>query len=248
VLLGIIIYYFGIPYVRHLLLHQDTKKLYSGLKDSGIKWQIFAKSEQDRNIYLYEQGQGKNITLIIAAIHGDEQNSFHTAVQLADTIAKNPELIKNKVIIVPVVNPDGLMKRTRTNANGVDINRNFPTDNWRPIYEKDRYNPGYEPGSELETRAVIELIDKYKPDKIIVIHSDLHMLNFDGPAKDLVLEMQKYNGYRIESTVGYPTPGSLGTFAGVEGRIPTVTLELPDNSPEEAWKQNFEALVRAINF
>jgi len=31
-------------------------------------------------------------------------------------------------------------------------------------------------------------------------------------------------------------------------RIPTVTLELPDIGPDKAWKQNAQALIRAINF
>ena len=248
ILIGVIIYYFGIPYIKHLLLHQETKKLYAGLKDSRLPWKVFAKSEQGRDIYLFEQGQGESTTLILAAMHGDEQNTFHLAVRLADTIYIKPELIKSKVVIVPVVNPDGLLQQERINANEVDINRNFPTENWKPIYEKYKYNPGYEAGSEKETQAVMELINLYEPDKLIVIHSDLHLLNYDGPAKDLVLLMAEHNGYRIESNIGYPTPGSLGTYAGVEARIPTVTLELPDDSPEEAWDQNFEALIQAINF
>lgn len=248
ILIIVLIYYFVIPIIRHIILHQDTKKLYASLKESHIPWKIFAKSEQGRNIYLFEQGQGESTTLILAAMHGDEQNTFHLVVKLADTIYFKPELINSKVVIVPVVNPDGLLRNKRINANAVDINRNFPTENWRPIYEKYKYNPGYEAGSEKETQATMALINLYNPNKIIVIHSDLHVLNYDGPAKDLVLKMAEFNGYRIEANIGYPTPGSLGTYAGIEGKIATVTLELPDISPEEAWEQNFETLIQAINF
>ena len=181
-------------------------------------------------------------------MHGDEQNGFHLAVELADTINKNPDLISSKVVIVPVINPDGLMNRQRTNTNKVDINRNFPTENWRPVYEKDKYNPGFDAGSEKETRVVIELINQYNPDKIIVIHADLHLINYDGPAEELAQLMSVYNNYKVETSIGYPTPGSLGTFAGVELKIPTITLELPDNDPDKAWEQNFDALIQAINF
>jgi len=248
ILITVIIYYFAIPFIRHLKLHQDTKKLYASIKSSPLPWKVFAKSEQDRDIYLFEQGKGESTTLILAALHGDEQNTFHLAVKLTNSIFAKPELINGRVVIVPVINPDGLLRNERINANEVDINRNFPTQNWRPIYEKYKYNPGYEAGSEKETQAVMELINLYQPDKMIVIHADLHVLNYDGPAKDLALNMAEYNGYRIESNIGYPTPGSLGTYAGVEARIPTVTLELPDNSPEEAWEQNFKALIQVINF
>lgn len=247
-ILAILIYYFGIPFFRHLILHQDTKKLYQSMKDSNLAWQVFAKSEQDNDIYLIEQGKGESTTLVLAAMHGDEQNAFHIAVKLADTLHAYPKLINSRVVIVPVVNPDGLMDRQRTNANKVDINRNFPTENWRPVYDKDKYNPGFDAGSEKETRTVIGLINQYNPDKIIAIHADLHLINYDGPAEQLAEGMAKYNGYKVEKSIGYPTPGSLGNFAGVELKIPTITLELPDNRPEDAWEQNFEALIQAINY
>jgi protein MpaA len=243
-----LIYFYGVPYVRHFLLHFDTKKLYSNLEESPVPWQIIAESTEGRNIYLLEIGNDHPTTLIFAAFHGNEQTGFHLAVQLAESLYANPGQIKGKAVIVPVVNPDGLMARTRTNANGVDINRNFPTDNWSPAYKDDDNRPGYAAGSEKETQVVIQLLERYKPDKIITIHTPLKVNNFDGPAEDLASEMARYNHYPVKGDIGYPTPGSFGTFAGVELKIPTVTLELPDISPEKAWDQNYEALIQAINF
>jgi len=61
--------------------------------------------------------------------------------------------------------------------------------------------------------------------------------------------MQKYNKYPVKSYIGYPTPGSLGTYAGKERNIPTITLELPNNiSIEKSWLQNKDALIAAIKF
>ncbi len=58
--------------------------------------------------------------------------------------------------------------------------------------------------------------------------------------------MAKFNGYRVSDSIGYPTPGSLGTYAGVERNIPIITLELPPVSLEESWEQNRDALLEAL--
>jgi len=247
-IIGLLIYFYVVPYVKHLLLHSDTKKLYANLDESQVPWQVYAKSEKGNNIYLVEIGNNDPTTIIFGAFHGDEQNGFHLAVHLADSLYTNPNIIDSRVVIVPAVNPDGLLKRTRTNSNGVDINRNFPTENWTPVYKKNKNHPGFSAGSEKETQIVIEIMNQYNPAKIISIHSPLGMNNFDGPAEDLVKAMARYNGYPVNKEIGYPTPGSFGTFAGLEMRIPTVTLELPDIGPDLAWKQNALALIRAINF
>ena len=56
------------------------------------------------------------------------------------------------------------------------------------------------------------------------------------------------NGYTIKTDVGYETPGSLSSYTGVDLGIPTITLELPSYNPDEAWQENRDALIAAINF
>ena len=47
--------------------------------------------------------------------------------------------------------------------------------------------------------------------------------------------------------LGYPTPGSFGSWAGVDRQLPTITLELPsDAAGPVAWRENREALLSAI--
>jgi protein MpaA len=59
--------------------------------------------------------------------------------------------------------------------------------------------------------------------------------------------MSGYNKYPPEPTIGYPTPGSMGTYCGIDRKIPMITLELPrDASGEESWNRNREALLAAI--
>ena len=237
-----------VPYWHHWKWHSQAKDLYQHLNQSQIPWKVIGNSEKNRPIYLYETGRGQDTVLIMGVFHGDEPVGANLVVQLADTLFKRPSLIKEHVVLLPVVNPDGLMKGKRTNADGVDINRNFPTTDWSPVYIKKRYFPGREAASEKETQIVMMLIDHYKPDRIISIHADLRMNNFNGPAERLAKVMAKDNGYPVTSDVGYSTPGSFGTYAGMELKIPVITLELPDIGPEKAWQQNFKALLDAINF
>ncbi len=247
VLVAVLIYLYAVPYFRHLTLHYKTKNLYASLKTSALPWQVVGRSEQGHDIYLMEVGSGNEVTLIFGAFHGDEQLGFHLVCQLAESLFVHPDWIQEKAVLVPVVNPDGLLERSRTNANGVDINRNFPTGNWSPIYERKENFPGINPGSETETQIVMGLLEQYNPVKIITIHEPLEMNNYDGPARELAELLASYNHYPVTTDVGYATPGSFGNYAGRERQIPVVTLELPDTDPATAWRQNGRALIAAIN-
>lgn len=152
--------------------------------------------------------------------------------------------------IVPVVNLDGYERRTRRNANKVDLNRNFPASNWELGRANSRMFGGVKPASEPETRAVMRLIERIDPVAIITIHSishGRHCNNYDGPGRRLAQSMSRVNGYPVTATIGYPTPGSFGTWAGVERGCPLITLELPtDRSIKKIWAENRLALLRGV--
>lgn len=193
----------------------------------------------------------QRLTLIIGGIHGSEPTSAFVAHQLAEYLNKNPQAAGGRpVVIIPASNPDGLLAGSRTNANGVDVNRNFPATNWRPHKHKLYYN-GPSPSSEPETQAILNAMNTLMPARIISIHSierGRHCNNYDGPAESLAKLMHSFNRYPVTPTMGYPTPGSLGSFAGIDRQIPIITLELPrDASGETAWKENRAALLAAIS-
>ena len=210
-------------------------------------WKVIGKSVEGQPIYYHEYGAGDSAILVIGCTHGDEQEGGQVVIRLAELVSlQRADTIKRKIVFVPILNPDGVARRKRTNAHDVDINRNFPTKNWSPVAADGRYSPGPSPSSEPETQLVLELLSRYNPRLIISIHSSLHMINYDGPAKDIANRMAKFNGYRVSDSIGYPTPGSLGTYAGVERNIPIITLELPPVSLEESWEQNRDALLEAL--
>ncbi len=210
---------------------------------------VFARSVENRPIRMFDIGSGPNVTLLIGGIHGDEPLTVQLLGRLVEDIKVTRMQDKNKrIVIVPLLNPDGFSRRTRTNANGTDINRNFPTDDWRSSYSSKRHNPGKYPASEPETRAVIDLCKKIKPCKIVALHSPMKLVNYDGPAESLARLMAQANGYPVKNYIGYKTPGSIGTFYGKERKIPVITLELASSRSDVAWKDNKDALRASIDY
>ena len=177
--------------------------------------------------------------LVIGVVHGDEPQGEAIINRYMEEV-QNPNLL-----FIPCLNPDGLSKSTRVNANGVDINRNFPTNNWEWT-EHGNYYGGAEPSSEIETRFLTDIIEKYKPSAIITLHTPYKIVNYDGPAQNLANMISEIIGYPVEPSIGYPTPGSFGTYAGVERAIPTITLELDEYASIEKlykpMKQIFDNL------
>ena len=66
--------------------------------------------------------------LVFSLIHGDELPAGSLARSWMERLTKVEP--RNQWRLIPILNPDGLKARTRTNANGIDINRNFPTSDW----------------------------------------------------------------------------------------------------------------------
>ena len=146
-----------------------------------------------------------------------------------------------KLLFIPCLNPDGMQLGQRTNANGVDLNRNFPTKNWGENHgdnatcddAETAYYGGTSGGSEIETQFLIDTIREFKPNRILTLHAPYKVVNYDGPAKELAEKISTIINYPVEASIGYPTPGSFGTYAGVERQIPTITLELDEEIPVE---------------
>lgn len=203
-------------------------------------------------ITMHVYGSEARPLLIFAAIHGDEPNTAGVARRLVEYLDVHPKAYHGRgVVVIAVANPDGLAHQTRGNAHDVDVNRNFPARNWQSS-DRGRYHGGASHSSEPETQALLKTIELLDPRGIISLHAirrGRHGNNFDGPGEDLAKMLSAENSYRVLKTIGYPTPGSFGSWAGVDRAIPTVTLELPsDLDSEAAWRENQSALLKAITF
>ncbi len=155
--------------------------------------------------------------LVIGCFHGDEPQGKYLIEEYLNKISST------NLLFIPCLNPC----KTRVNSNGVDLNRNFPTENW-VLGEKNEFFGGESPASEPETRFVIETVEKYSPKLILTLHAPYKVVNYDGDAFEVAQKISDITGYPVEPSIGYPTPGSFGTWAGIEKKIPTITLELDE--------------------
>jgi hypothetical protein len=169
--------------------------------------------------------------LLFGGIHGDELASVSIVFGWIRTLNRYHSGLFHWRI-VPVLNPDGLLrsKSIRMNSRGIDLNRNFPSPNWstdapdywiRRTSRNPRRYPGSAPLSEPESRWLAGEIERFRPDVIVPVHAPLEVLDFDGPP-----EPPRRMGPLVLHLLG-TYPGSLGRWAGTHLGLPVVTLELP---------------------
>ncbi len=201
------------------------------------------ESVQGTSIFHYNRnGNGKKPAkiLVFSLIHGDETPAGSVGrfwMERLETIAP-----RNNWRVVPILNPDGLEKKTRTNANKVDINRNFPTEDWsakalafwqRDAKSSPRRFPGNVSASEPETKCALSHIQDFKPDFVVSIHTPLKVLDYDGPK----VKPPKFDYLPWKSLGHYP--GSLGRYMWFERKVPVLTMELKEDLPNsnDPWLQ-----------
>jgi protein MpaA len=204
------------------------------------------KTVRGRDITAIIYGSGAKHVLVFGGIHGDEPHT--TVVARALAVHINPETLPPNLtlVIVPDVNPDGLIAHTRVNANGVDLNRNFPSKSWRSDYTELTRYPGTQSSSEPETRAMLSLLERYPPHLVITLHAALGCVNWDGPGGQFAQVMASVNGYPLCASLGYETPGSLGLLTGIDRHIPTVTIELRAKGASALVEENLPALLTLL--
>ena len=209
-----------------------------------VRHHVLGGSVENRPLEYLVLGQGGDVILILATMHGNEPAGTPLVLQLARYLVQHPVTVRGRmVVLVPVANPDGRANNRRFNANGVDLNRNFKTANRR-----DGGRFGYSALSEPESRFIHLLVHQYKPDRIVSIHQPRSCIDYDGPGKALAESLSEHCDLPVRKLGA--KPGSLGSYAGKTLGIPTVTLELPRDasrlSPELLWGKYGNAMVAAI--
>jgi len=208
------------------------------------QYRIVGTSVQRLPILSFVLGQGSDVTFILATIHGDEPAGTPLVRRLGKYLQQQPHLMAGRtVVLLAVANPDGMAHNSRFNANGVDLNRNFPAAN-----RLNNKQSGATALSEPETRLVKQLIEQYSPDRIVSIHQPLACIDYDGPSTALAVRMAQYCDLPVKRLGA--KPGSLGSYAGVDMGVPIITFEILQGDSkldsETLWRRYGKALIAAI--
>ena len=186
---------------------------------------VFGHSSQGLPILAYKFGGVGPRVFIIGGTHGNEVEGTVAAYGLIEHFSISFPFQLN-LTIVPAFNIDGVLSSNRLNGNGVDLNRNLPTNDWNEKAFNKKYLPGPFPNSESENKALVQFLSQFKPHFVLSLHSWFPVLNVNGKCMEEAMAINKMTGYRIDEYIGYPTPGCLGTYCGLEREMPTLTYEI----------------------
>jgi len=211
---------------------------------AAVRQETIGRSVENRPLEIIILGQGDNVTLVMAGIHGNETAGIPLVRKLADYLRGQPELLRwRRVVILAAANPDGIARKTRVNSRGIDLNRNFPAGN--RINNRQYGSRGL---SEPESRAIDQILQKYLPQRIVSIHQPLQCIDYDGPGGPLAYQMAQYCTLPVRKLGAHP--GSLGAYAGETLGIPIITVELPGGAeklPNQVlWDRYGKMLLAAI--
>jgi hypothetical protein len=223
-------------------------------------------SAASRPINVYAFGNGPKEYLIVAGIHGGyEYNTIELADELITYISGHPEIIPSDttLYIIRDMNPDAEARSHdvdgRVNNNGVDLNRNFPSSNWAPDWNRDGcwiYRPttgGTSAGSEPETRAVMGFISSHKVQALISYHSAALGVFPGGvpwtkPSKRLAAALSSVTKYPYPPMdTGCVYTGTLADWAVENGVGAAVDMELADHKNTD-FDKNLKVVSVLLNF
>lgn len=197
-------------------------------------------SVQGRPINAYYFGSGATTILYTGAIHGNEQSSRYVTRQWIDELESKARDIPadRQIVVIPVVNPDGIARSGRNNANGVNLNRNFPTFNWTsdtPVsggtVEAGAGGPA--PLSEPESKVLANFTMNLQPRFVVTYHSKGSLVNSNDVSISVGLgrqyaQLARY-GYisnaATNETFGFTMTGTYEDWL-MERGVPAILIEL----------------------
>jgi hypothetical protein len=176
----------GPPAVVEELIHHDNH-MHVRLPGDGVRSAPAGESTRGQPIRYFTLGSGRPRILVVGCIHGNECAGSVVATRLLHVSRPT----RGSIWIAQDLNPDGHAAKRRTNARGVDLNRNFP-GTWRPLA-----TAGPAPGSEVETQVAMALIRRARPDVTIWFHQPQSLVRASGPSVAIARRFARLAGMRF---------------------------------------------------
>jgi protein MpaA len=195
---------------------------------------ILGRSAQGRPIEFRADGASPDpVVLVVGCIHGDEPAGIAVVRRLQ--ALSPPQGIR--LWTVPNLNPDGTRARTRQNAHGVDLNRNFPY-RWKRVGTRgDQQYAGPRPLSEPESRIAARVVLRLRPRVTIWFHQPLRLVDESGG--DLRVERRFAALTRLPLRRLFRYPGSVAGWENhTLAHATAFVVELPPGrlAPPEAGR------------
>lgn len=235
----------------------STKTYTYNFKTSCARVAGIGTSVEGRGIYAYYYRTGSKKVLFYGAIHGSEVNSRNILNKWLDELEKNYSKIPSDktVIVVPTLNPDGVVNASRFNSNGVDLNRNFAASDWvTGTYFKNTFyenGGGVEPFSEPESQAIRNLINSSYPYLTLAYHSAAGYVipSTTALAQEYGGIYSQLSGYSYiaptnHDAFSYDITGSFDIWAGESG-YNSLTVELSSAYYDE-FERNLSAMWKMV--
>ncbi len=225
---------------------------------------VIGYSVEERPLEVYRFGTGSTERLIVAGMHGgSEYNTIQLADELIAYLNGHPEIVPADVTlyILRSLNPDGEARAHnylgRTNANNVDLNRNWDA-NWKADWPRATcwnltyVSPGTGPSSEPETQALMAFIQAHHFDALINYHSAaLGIFNGGLPPDEYSIRLAQ----AVAAVTTYPYPpinigceytGGFTDWADEYG-IAALDVELTDHTHTD-FEMNLDVLNVFLNW
>ncbi len=213
-------------------------------------WDRHYSSPQNRPIETMQLGDGKMRVMVLGSLHGNESVAMYLAEQLAQYVSNKPVVWKaTSSLVVRSPNPDGAAKKLFTNSRGVDLNRNFPTENF--IASRTQ-RTGQRAGSEVETQIICRIMTDFKPNRVVHIKTSSDKYGYviyNNKGKSTALMMGDPDTLRPKELESLQLSGSMESYVTSNRKLEMITLVIPNYmSKETAWRLYREPLLTAITF
>ena len=230
--------------------------------------EVIGKSVLGQSIYSITIGRGNLKIMMWSQMHGNESTTTKAIFDLCNLLAiDESDITKSilntcKIVIVPMLNPDGSQNYTRLNANEMDLNRDA----------QDLSQP--------ESRVLRKLFNDFKPDFCFNLHGQRTIfsagkanypatISFLAPAQDksCTITENRKRAMEIISLMGAmlqkQIPGQVGIYDDTFNincvgdtfqthNIPTILIEaghFPNDYPrEETRRFVFQSLLTALKY
>jgi protein MpaA len=183
--------------------------------------------------------------IAIGSIHGDES----MGLEVVERLRNSPDIPEGlNLWVIPTVNPDGLAASVRGNARGVDLNRNFATDDWQFVGQGSEKYSGEAAASEVETRAVQQFVLEQQPLLVVWWHQFGYYVDEQRTVAnfDLIRRFSELTGLPIADVGCGSTPcvGNATVFinSNIEGASSFV-VELPRDVSTRALDKQAQAFL-----